>query len=206
MPEPVTVTLAPRKITIDLPGLTGDNSIVPKTNDLAGVSTGINDLINQWLETKSSQYTIVANTHFRRNILYNENEMALQFGVDVSYLKGKLGFYFESVTKQENAAYLVISRQIFFTVSIDPPVHSDGYVDQSVSWQNDLAGKIDEKSLPVYVLNVQYDCEIFVLLRSNISSSELKTHLDALWNTRRVPSPSRTTSRPRTSTSGLTAP
>lgn len=177
VPDPLVVPKAPRRLTIDLPGLTDDNSIVPDTMDYAGVSAGINKLINHWLETKAQTFTIAANTEFKRNILYNESEMALQFGVDVSYLKGKLGLNFDSISKQESSAYLVMFRQIFYTVSVEQPVHPADIFDESVTWQ-DLAGKIDAKNPPVYVQNVQYGREVYVLLTSNMSSNELKTHLD----------------------------
>ena len=177
VPDPLVVPKAPRKITIDLPGLTDDNSLVPETMDYAGVSAGINKLITHWLDTKSQQFTIAANTEFKRNILYNESEMALQFGVDVSYLKGKLGINFDSISKQETSAYLVMFRQIFYTVSVEQPVNPADIFDESVTWQ-DLAGKIDAKNPPAYVQNVQYGREVYVLLTSNMSSTELKAHLD----------------------------
>ena len=103
--------------------------------------------------------------------------MALQFNVDVSYLKGKLSINFESITKQESSAYLIMFRQVFFTVSIEPPAHPADFFDPSVTWE-DLAGKIDKDNPPVYVQNVQYGREIYVLLTSDMSSSELKAHLD----------------------------
>ena len=176
MPEPVVVKLAPRKVTINLPGLE-DNSIVPETQDFAGILAAITKLVRRWLDTKAGQYTIVANTQFKKNILYNESEMALQFNVDVSYLKGKLSINFESITKQESSAYLIMFRQVFFTVSIEPPAHPADFFDPSVTWE-DLAGKIDKDNPPVYVQNVQYGREIYVLLTSDMSSSELKAHLD----------------------------
>lgn len=95
----------------------------------------------------------------------------------MSYLKGKLGINFDSISRQETSAYLVMFRQIFYTVSVEQPVNPADIFDESVTWQ-DLAGKIDAKNPPAYVQNVQYGREVYVLLTSNMSSSELKTHLD----------------------------
>lgn len=177
VPDPLVLPKVPRKLTIDLPGLTDDNSIIPETMDFAGVSAAINKLINNWPETKSQTFTISANTQFKRNILYNESEMALQFGVDVSYLKDKLGINFDSITRQETSAYLVMFRQIFYTVSVEQPVNPADIFDESVTWK-DLSGRIDDKNPPAYVQNVQYGREVYVLLTSNMSSTELKAHLD----------------------------
>ena len=178
VPDPLVTLQRPRKLTIDLPGLTDDNSIVPKTMDFAGVSAAVNQLTNHWLKTKASTFTIPANTEFRKNILFNENEMALSFGVDVTYLKGSLGLNFDSISKQESSAYLVMFRQIFYTVSVESPVHPADVFADEVTW-NDLKDKIDDDNPPAFVKNVQYGREVFVLLRSSMSSSQLKGHLDA---------------------------
>ncbi len=179
IPDPLVVPMAPCRLTIDLPGLTTeDNSVIPESNDFAGVSGGINKLIDHWLTAKSPRYTIAANTEFKKNILYSESEMALHFGVDVAYLKGKLGINFDAIMKQETSAYLVMFRQIFYTVSAELPQHPADIFAESVSWK-DLSGKISAKTPPVYVQNVQYGREVYVLLRSEMSSTELKGHLDA---------------------------
>lgn len=110
----------------------------PKPTTFAGVSTGINELINHWLETKSSQFSIAANTQFKKNILYNESEMALQFGVDVSYLKGKLGIDFEAITikdylktknlnKRINCSVIMVSGKPLF---INGSLSEDNILDQ----------------------------------------------------------------------------
>lgn len=178
VPNPLVVAQSPRKLTIDLPGLTDDNSIVPKTMDYAGVSAAINSLTNHWLKTKASTFSIPANTEFRKNILYNENEMALNFGVDVTYLKGSLGLNFDSISKQESSAYLVMFRQIFYTVSVEQPLNPADVFADEVKWA-DLKDRINDQNPPAYVQNVQYGREVFVLLRSSMSSSQLKGHLDA---------------------------
>ncbi len=178
VPDPLVVDLAPREITIDLPGLTDDNSELVEKYNFAGVSAATNKLINNWLETKAKKFTIAANTEFKKNILYNESSMALSFGVDVSYMKDKLGINFDAITKQESSAYLVQFRQIFYTVSAELPKNPADVFGPGVTW-DDLKVKINEQNPPAYVQNVQYGREVYLLLTSNMSSTELKGHLDA---------------------------
>lgn len=60
MPEPVTVALAPRKITIDLPGLTGDSPALPlvyttaflKDNAIAHIQSN-----TEYITTDSQAFT-----------------------------------------------------------------------------------------------------------------------------------------------------
>ena len=178
VPDPLVVETRPRKITIDLPGLTDDNSELVEKYDYAGVTAATNKLINHWLETKAPQFTIAANTEFKKNILFNEHSMALSFGVDVSYMKDKLGINFDAITNQQTSAYLVQFRQIFYTVSAELPQSPADIFAPSIKWE-DLAQKIDAKNPPAYVQNVQYGREVYLLLQSNMSSTDLKAHLDA---------------------------
>lgn len=178
MPDPLITDLRPRKITIDLPGLTDDNSILVENYDFSGVSSAINELTNNWFKTKSKQYKIPANIEFKKNILYDKSAMALNFGVDVTYMKDKLGINFEEITNQESSAYLVQFRQIFYTVSAEAPkMPADVFAD-NVTWE-DLSSKINDQNPPAYVQNVQYGREVYLLLQSSMSSTELKAHLDA---------------------------
>lgn len=178
MPDPLVVDMKPRKVTIDLPGLTDDNSILVENYDFTGVSAAINKLTNNWLETKSKQFKIAANTEFKKNILYDENSMALNFGVDVSYVKDKLGINFEEITDQKSSAYLVQFRQIFYTVSAELPKMPADVFGDNVKWE-DISSRINNENPPAYVQNVQYGREVYLLLQSSMSSSELKGHLDS---------------------------
>ncbi len=178
VPDPLVLHMRPRKITIDLPGLEDDNSMLVENYDFAGVSAATSKLINNWLQTKSKDFTIAANTQFKKNILFNENSMALSFGVDVQYMKDKLGINFDAISKQESSAYLVQFRQIFYTVSAELPKKPADVFADDVTW-DEVAQKTNNQNPPAYVQNVQYGREVYVLLQSNMSSTELKAHLDA---------------------------
>lgn len=99
VPDPLVLKKRPMCLTIDLPGLTDDNHIIVSQNDYAGVTQGINKLLDNWLTNKSGQYVIPANMQYKKNILYDRKSMALSFGCDVEYMQGKLGIDFGLITE-----------------------------------------------------------------------------------------------------------
>lgn len=177
-PDPLIVSRRPMDIVIDLPGLTQENNrIRVEKPDFGNVLGGINSLLNRWHETKGRDYAIPANMQYKKSILYDEKAMALAFGCDVNYMQSKLGINFNLIREQKKSAYLMQFRQIFYTVSTSLPQNPADVFADEVSWK-DLSSKINAKNPPVYVQNVQYGREIYVLMESDMSSEELETHLN----------------------------
>ena len=177
-PDPLVVKRRPMRITIDLPGLTKDNSVLIEKNSHSGVTEGINELLDNWLEKKSKQYKIASNMQYKKSILYDKKSMQLKFGCDVEYMQNKLGIDFSSITEQESSAYLIQFKQIYYTVSAELPEAPADVMADEVTWE-ELEQKTDSQNPPCYVQNVQYGREIYLLLTSDMSSSELEAHLDA---------------------------
>lgn len=177
-PDPLVVKRRPMRITIDLPGLTEDNSVLIEKNNHSGVTKGVNELLENWLEKKSGHYKIASNMQYKKGILYDEKSMQLKFGCDVEYMQNKLGIDFSSITEQESSAYLIQFKQIYYTVSAELPEAPADVMADEVSWE-ELRQKTDSQNPPCYVQNVQYGREIYLLLTSDMSSSELEAHMDA---------------------------
>lgn len=178
VPDPLVVKRRPMNLTIDLPGLTQDNHVTVEHNDYTGVTEGINELLDNWLETKAKKYAIAANMQYKKSILYDKKSMQLKFGCDVEYMESKLGIDFSSITEQETSAYLIQFKQIYYTVSAELPSSPADVFDDSVSWEK-LKNKVDNNNPPCYVQNVQYGREVYMLLQSDMSSAELEAHINA---------------------------
>lgn len=177
-PDPIAISRGALDIVIDLPGLTQeDNRVHIENPDFGNVQGGINSLLNKWLETKGRDFAIPANMQYKKSILYDEKAMALAFGCDVSYMQNKLGIDFNMIREQKKSAYLMQFRQIYYTVSTGLPQNPADVFADSVTWP-DLERMINSDNPPVYVQNVQYGREIYVLMESDMSSEELEAHLN----------------------------
>ena len=97
VPDPLVVKRRPMNLPIGLPELTKDNHVTVEHNDYTGVTEGINELLDNWLETKSKKYAIAANMQYKKSILYDKKSMQLKFGCDVEYMESKLGIDFSSI-------------------------------------------------------------------------------------------------------------
>ena len=177
IPDPFVVRRRPMTITIDLPGLTDNNHIEVESPNFTQVTKGINILLNNWLKNKANQFAISANMSYKKSILYDQKAMALTFGCDVEYLQNRLGIDFQSITKQESSAYLIQFKQIYYTVSAELPEFPADVFADDVTW-DDIRSKIDANNPPCYVQNVQYGREVYLLLQSSMSSSDLKAHVE----------------------------
>lgn len=178
-PDPLAVSRGPIEIVIDLPGLDRDSNHLHIDDPSYGkVLGGINTLLNNWLEKKGRDFAIPANMQYRKSILYDEKSMAMAFGCDVTYMKNKLGIDFNMIKEQKKSAYMIQFRQIFYTVSVNLPKAPADFFGDSVTWE-ELSGKINASNPPVYVQNVQFGREVYMLLESDMSSQELESHLDS---------------------------
>ncbi len=177
VPDPLVVRRRPMEITIDLPGLTENNHVEVENPNYTGVTKGMNILLNNWLKNKANQFSISANMSYKKSILYDEKSMALTFGCDVEYLQNRLGIDFQAITKQESSAYLIQFKQIYYTVSAQLPEFPADVFADDVTW-DDIRMKIDANNPPCYVQNVQYGREVYLLLQSSMSSSDLKAHVE----------------------------
>lgn len=177
IPDPLVLNKRPMTITIDLPGLTEKNHVFIERNDYAGVTKGINVLLNNWLTTKADKFAISANMSYKKSILYDKKSMALTFGCDVEYLQDKLGINFSAITDQESSAYLIQFKQIYYTVSAELPQSPADVFADDITW-DDISHKIDNDNPPCYVQNVQFGREVYLLLQSELSSADLKAHIE----------------------------
>ena len=176
-PTALAAKRAPIALTIDLPGLIEEGSVEVENPEYRNVNAAISKALETWYADKSKDHAIKCNIQYNSSILYDENSMALKFGCDASYMGNKLGIDFNLIRDQKKSAYLVQFKQIYYTVSVEPPKHPADVFAEDVEW-DDISRKINNDNPPVYVQNVQYGREIYFLLESAASSKELEAFVN----------------------------
>lgn len=180
-PTALAAKRAPITLTIDLPGLTDDGSVKVENPEFGNVNAAINKILESWYEDMSKDHEIKCNIQYNSSILYDEKSMALKFGCDVNYLKNKLGIDFSEIRSQKKSAYLMQFKQIYYTASVEPPKHPADVFADDVKWE-DISRNINNDNPPVYVQNVQYGREIYLLMESAFSSKELEKFVNGTLN------------------------
>ncbi len=175
-PNPLAAQRTPIKLMIDLPGLGKSNQEIIQNPDYANVSAGIDTMLDKWF---ANEQEIPAVLSCKKDILYNEKCMGIQFGLGGEYLSQELSIDFSAIDTQRSSAYLVLFKQIFYSVSVglyDQP--ADAF--HSSVTVTDLKNMgVNNENPPAYVQNVQYGREVYLLFESDLSSQELIAFLDA---------------------------
>lgn len=176
-PTAIAAERDPIVLTVDLPGLTKDGSVKVKEPGYGNVTAAINTVLEKWYESYGKDHAIPCNIQYNSSILYDEKAMELKFGCDVHYLGNKLGIDFSAIRSQKKSAYLMQFKQIYYTVSVEPPKHPADVFTEKVTWE-DISRNIDDNNPPAYVRNVQYGREIYYLVESAASSKELEAFVN----------------------------
>ena len=174
-PNTVGVKRGGVKLTLDLPGMTQNNSADIACADYASVSAAVNGILDDWY-TNYPQYTSVpAVMAFTSSMVYDEKEMQLKFGVDVSFLENEIGIDFNAIKNKKKSVYIVRYKQVFYTASVDSIKEpADAFSDDTTVNQLVNAGIGTEKPL-VYIGAVAYGREIYVKFESDLQSYELES-------------------------------
>ncbi len=175
-PTPLSTDRAPIVVSIDLPALKEDNHYTVGEPNYANVSNAITRLLERWYSLEG-EYKIPAKIQYKSSILFDAKAMALKFGCDVEYMQQKLGIDFDLIQNQNHSAYLMEFKQIFYTVSVEPPRNPSSVFGGTVTGE-ELSKKINEKNPPAYIQNVQYGREIFLLIESDLDSQTLNTVME----------------------------
>lgn len=175
-PQPFGAPKSARTITVDLPFMGKEKNVTAQC-DYASISAAIDGVLDKWFE-KQPEGVIPANLQFHKDIVTSNHELSILFGLDIKFLKDKAKWDFDVFSKQKKSSYLVHFRQIYYTVSVEEPSYPAQVFSDEVDWDM-LKNQINDKNPPCYVKNVAYGREIYLLLQSDLSTTTLKTHLDA---------------------------
>lgn len=176
-PQPLVTGRNPMNFTVDLPGMTIDNSFVVDDPSYGNVLAAINGLLNRWLEKYQGEYEIPANLQMQSSIVSDEKQMSLKFGCDVKFLTDKLGIDFNAIAKKEKSVYLVQYKQIYYTVSAESPKQPSDVFSDDVTWDVLQKKGVNNSNPPMYIENVQYGREIYIKFESELSDYELSAAL-----------------------------
>lgn len=176
-PQELAADRSELDFTVNLPGSTDITFRVTPT--YANVQKGINGILSKWFDTHGGKWGLPANFQYSSSLVYDENELALKFGCDVTYLKQKLGIDFSSTHIEKKSLYIVRFKQIFYTVSAERPARPGDVFGDSATWQDLVNTGISEKHPPLFVKNVQYGRQIFLKFESKLSSTELEATIKA---------------------------
>ncbi len=176
-PQALACEKAPIKFTINLQG-SSELSFTTEPS-YSTVLSKINETLGKWFDSHGSAWALPANFQFRSSLVYDENELALKFGCDVTYLKQKLGIDFSRKRIDKTSTYIVQFKQIFYTVSAERPAKPADVFSENTTWDDLVRAGVSDTHPPLFVANVQFGRQIFLKFESTLTETELESTVKA---------------------------
>ncbi|HHD2752407.1 TPA: thiol-activated cytolysin family protein [Clostridium perfringens] len=170
----------PINISIDLPGLKGENTIKVDNPTYGNVSGAIDQLVSNWNEKYSSTHTLPARTQYSESMVYSKAQIASALNVNAKVLENSLGIDFNAVANNEKKVMVLAYKQIFYTVSAELPNNPSELFDDSVTFKELTQKGVSNEAPPLMVSNVAYGRTIYVKLETTSKSKDVQAAFNAL--------------------------
>lgn len=170
----------PIDITIDLPGMKRENTVIVENPTYGNVSGAIDELINKWSDKYSDTHTLPARTQYLESMVHSKAQTAAALNVNGKILENELGIDFDAVAKGEKKVMVVAYKQIFYTVSANLPNNPSELFDESVTFAELQRKGVSSDTPPLMVSNVAYGRTIYVKLETTSKHKEVQAAFKAL--------------------------
>lgn len=179
-PDLLVVDRAKQTITIDLPGLQGENSVEVKEPNYANISSAIDTLTTKWFKEQGENRTLPARTQYSESMVYSKSQIEAALNVNSKILENSLGVDFKAVSNGEKKVMIASYKQIFYTVSAQLPKNPSDVFGLDVSYADLIRKGVSNFSPPLMVSNVSYGRTIFVKLETNSKSKDVEAAFSAV--------------------------
>ena len=179
-PQQISLDRRKGRISVDLPGMVGEDSYVDATPTVSGMQEGVNTLLNRWHEKYAGKNPAPARMQYESTSAYSMNQLKAKFGSDFEKVGVNLKIDFEAVNKGEKQIEVVDFKQVYYTANFDAPKNPSDVFASGVTVDQLKARGIDENTPPVYVSSVSYGRQMYVKFETTSKSTELKAAINAV--------------------------
>lgn len=179
-PQQISLDRSKGRISVDLPGMVGEDSYVDANPTASGMQEGVNTLLNRWHEKYAAKNPAPARMQYESTSAYSMNQLKAKFGSDFEKVGVNLKIDFEAVNKGEKQVEVVDFKQIYYTANFDAPKNPSDVFAPGVTVDQLKARGIDDKTPPVYVSSVSYGRQMYVKFETTSKSTELKAAINAV--------------------------
>jgi len=179
--EPIAVDRAPITLSISLEGSSATGRSITQQVDNPKLSTirqGISDLLKKSITTDTR---VPANVKFDREEVYNESQMNLFVGADISYGMGNLSTRFDWNSTTKKHKIIARYRQIYYSIDVDPPLNPADFFAPSMT-ATKLATAMPAGSRPIYIASVSYGMMALMFIETDSSEEKMQAALDAAYD------------------------
>lgn len=176
-PTPIQLRRAPMWLSVDLPGIGGNGVFAVEDPSHGTVQAAIDRALDSWNDHQYREgYVSKSRSRYESTFVYSSEQLAAALGVSYGSLKGSLATQFQTTTSRTSEVAAVLFKQVFYTVTFDPPSRPGAVFHASVT-ADDVRGQVSTDAPPAYVGSVDYGR--ILMLRIETSSDTRHEELDA---------------------------
>ena len=179
-PTILMVKRKPINISVDLPGLQGENTIKVDNPTYGNVAGSIDKLVSKWDEKYSSTHTLPARTQYSESMVYSKSQISSALNINGKILENSLGIDFDAVANNEKKVMVLAYKQIFYTASAQLPNNPSELFDESVRFKDLTQKGVSNETPPLMVSNVAYGRTVYVKLETTSNSKDVQAAFKAL--------------------------
>ena len=174
-PDPLAVERAPVTLRLDLPGMGKKGTIKiddPQKN--TNVQAGIDEALEWWnANAYQDGYVNASNSSYQASTSYSSQQLSMDVGLNYQWATGDIAAQFNYASSSEEMVAMMVYKQVFYTVSMDPPSSPSGFFHKGVS-ASYLQSIISSDAPPAYVHSVSYGRIIMFRMRTTIQATDIE--------------------------------
>ncbi len=176
-PSPIRCRRAPASLSVDLPGIGGRGVIEVQDPRQGSVQAAIDSALDYWNDHQYREgYVSKSRSKYTSTFVHSAQQLAASLGISYRSLKGSLAAEFQTTSSRENSVGMVLFKQVFYTVSFDPPPHPGAVFHPTVTL-DEVRDAFSAEEPPAYVSSVDYGR--ILMLRIETSTETLRAEMEA---------------------------
>lgn len=176
-PTPIQLRRAPMWLSVDLPGIGGSGVFAVDDPSHGTVQAAVDRALDHWNENQYREgYVSKSRSRYVATVVYSSEQLAAALGLSYGALKGGLAAQFRATTTQERKVAMALFKQVFYTVSFDPPSRPGAVFHPSVTL-DEVRARVGRDAPAAFVSSVDYGR--ILLLRIESSADTQQQELEA---------------------------
>lgn len=172
LPDPVSLQRGPVKMRLDLPGIGEKGEIVVESPANSNVQSAIDEALNWWNDNAYLEgYVNASNSYNQISTSYSSKQLSLDVGLNVEWAQGDVATQFNFVSNSSEKVAMMVFKQVFYTISVDPPTNPGDVFGKDVSVE-EVRNTFGSEKPPAYVHSVSYGRIIMFRMQTTAQASD----------------------------------
>jgi thiol-activated cytolysin len=181
-PTPLRGRRAPVSLSVDLPGI-GEQGVFEVQDPSHGsVQAALDKALDYWNDHQYREgYVSKSRSQYTKTFVHSTQQVAAFVGVSYRSLKGRVAAEFQTASSREKTVGLVLFRQVFYTVSFDPPSHPGAVFHPSFTLR-EARDAFSGVAPPAYVSSVDFGRILMLRIETSAQTDrkEVEAAMEAL--------------------------